>query len=192
MRDDPRRHDEGFDALIDRVVREMMDVEPRPGMRERVRARIEAPRAGWWSFTLPRLAVAGAVAALLVMAVISRSTRPAPDAVPSAVSEARPSATPSASPEASRPSAGRPTLPAPPRFAAAPRRPEPAPAREDRLVRAASLDAAAAPAVEIAPIPDIEPIRIAALSQTPIVASEIRMVPLAMDQIEIAPLTVPR
>jgi hypothetical protein len=222
MRDDPRlpragsrgRHDDRLDALIDRVVREMMDVDPRPGMRERVRARLEAASSRKWTLTFPRLVLAGGVVALMLVAFISKSTRPASDDATTITSEARPGGSAPASAAPPKQAANTPIPQVEPqrsadrterrRPAAPPHKPELAASQAQRLVRAASIDAASldaappevaaavAPAVEIAPVTDIDPIRIARLSQTPIVPSEIRIAPLAMDQIEVAPLTLPR
>ena len=69
MADDGR-----LDAAIDRVAREMLDVEPVAGLRERVLDRIAFPRRGpAWAW----VAVPAAAAAIMVFAVLlQRSTEP--------------------------------------------------------------------------------------------------------------------
>ena len=61
-----------LDAAIDQAVRRMMAVEPRPGMRGRVLARIGEPQP--WAF--PRFAYAAAAAAIIILAVVM--WKPAP------------------------------------------------------------------------------------------------------------------
>jgi hypothetical protein len=184
--------DDKLDEAIDRAVREMMAVEPRPGMRHRVRKRLEARRR---IFTVPRIAtVAAAAAVLLIVTMTTRSTRPAPETVST---DARPAAAPS-TPSSRTPSI-TPTNPAPATTVVR-HRPSDAPATPSRQVQAASIDAAILPdaAVRIAPIAAIDPIRVANLSETamplqvPIVTNEIRIVPIAVDPIDIPPLTEPR
>ena len=61
-----------LDKAIDRVAREMLDVEPPADLRERVLDRIETPRRGFaWTW----IAVSAAAAAILVVALLlSRQT----------------------------------------------------------------------------------------------------------------------
>jgi hypothetical protein len=63
--------DSRLDAAIDQAVRQIMDVEPPPGLRRRVLARLDgrAPAAApvaWW----PRLGIAAATMAAIVLAVV--------------------------------------------------------------------------------------------------------------------------
>ncbi len=74
-----------LDEAIDRTVREMMDVDPRPGLSRRVRARLDAPRATW--LTLPRLAAGAALVGVAIIAIVLVTRTPAP--VPQQVSVAR-------------------------------------------------------------------------------------------------------
>jgi hypothetical protein len=60
-----------LDFEIDRAVREMLDVEPPPGLRGRVLDRIESPHRG---FTWIWIAAPIAAAAILILAVILPST----------------------------------------------------------------------------------------------------------------------
>lgn len=74
-----------LDEAIDHTVREMMDVDPRPGLSRRVRARLDAPRATW--LTLPRLAAGAALVGVAIIAIVLVTRTPAP--VPQQVSVAR-------------------------------------------------------------------------------------------------------
>ena len=58
-----------IDRAIDRAVREMMQVDPPPGLRRRVLARLDAPERR--SYFLPRSAVAVMALVLLIAASIS-------------------------------------------------------------------------------------------------------------------------
>jgi hypothetical protein len=58
-----------IDRAIDRAVRKMMQVDPPPGLRRRVMARIEQPQRR--SFFVPAFAVAAAGVAVLVLGVIA-------------------------------------------------------------------------------------------------------------------------
>jgi hypothetical protein len=70
-----------IDRAIDRAVRKMMQVDPPPGLRRRVMARIEKPERR--SFFLPAFAVAAAGVAVLVLGVIATLNNRA-DPVPAA------------------------------------------------------------------------------------------------------------
>ncbi len=76
-----------LDRAIDRAVREMMHVDPPPGLRRRVLSRITAPveRRPW---LLPRYAIVAAVLVILVLSatLMRRGVRPpVPAAAPPAV-----------------------------------------------------------------------------------------------------------
>jgi len=66
-----------LDSAIDRAVRGMTQVDPRPGLRHRVTERLHAParRGSWW---LPALAVPALGALVLLAIVLSRSPQPQP------------------------------------------------------------------------------------------------------------------
>jgi hypothetical protein len=101
------RRDSPLDLAIDRAVRRMMHVDPPPGLRRRVLARLEAPPARASLF--PRFAIAAAALAMLVLAVFvaRRDTHPpvpAPGPQPAATSAAAnpaPIAVPAPAPSAS-------------------------------------------------------------------------------------------
>jgi len=176
--------DKYLDDAIDRAVREMMDVEPRPGMRQRVFARLDEPRNS--ILTAPRLATAAAVlAALLVLTFMIRSSERAPDAI--VVQDRPPAAATGASMEP-RDVEPKPTQ------AVYTRAKVTTPRKQDIPVRAASVDTVETTdgTVRIEPMTPMEPISIAKLEPEPIVSGEIRIKPLTIEQIEIAPLTPPR
>jgi hypothetical protein len=88
------RHDSPLDRAIDRAVREMMQVDPAPGLRRRVLASLQPVTAQRAPFAL-RFGWAAAMVAVVIAALIyttNRSTRPAAvDPVSSqAASELRP------------------------------------------------------------------------------------------------------
>jgi len=117
MNEDLRDSDDGvLDRAIDRAVRTMMRVEPPPGLRRRVLARLEA-RPDTTLF--PRLAVGLAAVALLVLAVAvlfepaqGPVTRPAER---SAATRPSPGAAPADQPAPRAPAAETPRATAPPR-----------------------------------------------------------------------------
>src|SRR3954447_21931030 len=82
--------DSALDAAIDRAVREMLNAEPRAGLRHRVLARLHDRPTRMLS--VPRLAFASAllVALLVILVFSTRRTMPAPTPV---VADARPPAT---------------------------------------------------------------------------------------------------
>ena len=190
--------DERLDEAIDRAVRDMMNVEPRPGLRERVLAELNGPpaRIALW----PRLAFGGAalaVAAVLVALLVSRppesqndiriaTSRPTPS-----TSTANPPSVPTPQPGSTRDTSrkdGEPR-PAPPS-----RVPGPGPrsGAEDRLIQAASIDIVEAPAA--APIATeglrpLDPIGVASLTPVGVSHSEIDIPAITIEQIDITPLS---
>ena len=73
------RHDSPLDRAIDRAVREMMQVDPAPGLRRRVLARLQPATAQRAPFAL-RFGWVAAMVAVVIAALIyatNRSTRPA-------------------------------------------------------------------------------------------------------------------
>jgi len=179
--------DEQLDAAIDRAVREMMDAEPRPGMRQRVftrlEAQLEAPQRSM--LTRPRLATAAAVlAAVLVLTfIIQPRERP---------TESTAQAGPAAA--AIEPRAKPMDIDDRPRRAVQALPKVEARRSQEMQVQAASVETIEPPyaTVQIQPMEPIEPIGFARLEPEPIAAGEIRINPLAIDAIEIATLTPPR
>jgi hypothetical protein len=188
---DNRRDDSQLDAAIDRAVRDLMSVEPRAGLRERVLAELtgEPARAAWW----PRLALgsaAVAVAAVVLLTVFNRPPELQPP-VDRTVAGATPQAAPPGKDEETIKLPGA-TPPAhvdvPQAQAATPRA-----VVQDRLVQAASLAAnepiTVEPMTAVEPLAPIEPIRIAPL-ETPAGLDSIK--PITIARIQITPLTPQR
>jgi hypothetical protein len=186
MKPDDMKFDDGeADAAIDRAVREMMSAEPRADFGRRVRARLECPAR--IVFTIPRLAAVAALTAAVALFVLTRDNRPTPPPPRVAVHTApvtRPGPTtpdrPAVTPEVPRTMATE-----------APERATPAP---DRPVQAASIDVSelADVAADVEPLKAIAPIALSVMTQEPITKPEIRITPLDVSPIEIAPLITPR
>lgn len=181
------QHEPGtrVDAAIDRELRRMVSLDPAPGLRRRVLARLDARAAGpaWW----PRLAAAGAALALVVLAVlflrpnhvppqdtlaVDAPARPAPAAPgPEATLAHEDSPSDAPSPRVSARTPVVEDLPPPPRmdtvFGGAP----------DGRIAAASADPVEAVTLpvhaETGALPTLDPIEIA-----PIVISPIEIRPL--------------
>ncbi len=175
-----------LDAAIDRAVREMMSVEPRADLRQRVMAELleEPARATLW----PRLAFGSAALAAAVLIALMLVNRPADPPVDQTIAGAQP---PASAPDATGPATGN----APKGIAGGPAivvGPKPQigargpviggrPVIEDRPVQAASIDTTELIVIEpMAPVERLKPIE-------PIVFS-----PIALAPIEITPLTPPR
>jgi hypothetical protein len=188
---DNRRGDSRLDAAIDRAVRDLMSVEPRAGLRERVLAELtgEPARAAWW----PRLALGSAAVAVAVVVLLMIANRPAER--PHVDRPIAGAVTPEAEPgnTGSPPEPDKPTLPM---RAGAPsvRTPAQRPVVEDRLVQAASIEASEPIAIEpmaaVERLAPIDPIRIARL-ETP-AGLDISIKPITIARIEITPLTPQR
>jgi hypothetical protein len=177
--------DKQIDHAIDRAVREMMQVDPRPGMRARVIARVSRPepRTNPWM----RITAAGSlVAALLFVTIMLGRPEPAPGPTPTTIAEAprsapqQPVATPLTQPE-------RAPVRRVPRQAAPP-------LAESRLVQAASFEAAEPfePSVTIDPIAPIEAIQVTELTTKAIDSTEITIPPIPVATIDVAPLPPPK
>jgi hypothetical protein len=188
-----------LDAAIDRAVREMMSAEPRADLRERVLSELQdAPaRTTLW----PRLAFGSAALAVTVVAMLVLVDRPADRPVEQVAV--------STSPAAESPRLGHVDPPAPARTASAPLDrgrirsdgPESAPtprgrAGTDRPIQAASIGAAEsvaiAPMIPLARLDPIEPIALSRLDASHIPAPIVDIKPIAIEHIEIAPLTPQR
>jgi hypothetical protein len=173
-----------LDAAIDRAVREMMRVEPRADLRERVMAELveEPARATWW----PRLAFGSAALAAAVLIVLMLVNRPVDRPVDRTIAQTQPPpSAPARTGETTGPATGtEPTIIAGGRTVVAGRKPRTVPRTpviEDRLVQAASIDTTELVAIEpMAPVERLKPIE------------PIAFVPIAIAPIEIRPLTPPR
>jgi hypothetical protein len=117
-----------LDVAIDRAVRQMMAVDPPPGLRRRVLARLKQPDASAWGF-LPRFAMACGALAVIVLAVVMMrpggvapaqestlvsTTALQPEPAPPVVAEAPPS---TLAPPAAVPGPRSEPLPPPPQMA---------------------------------------------------------------------------
>lgn len=66
------RTERDIDNAIDRAVRDIMSVDPRPDLRRRVLSRLERPERAWFFF--PQLAAAAALIVIVVAAALLRNT----------------------------------------------------------------------------------------------------------------------
>ena len=181
---------QGLDAAIDRAVREMLSVEPPPGLRGRVLDRIESPRRsiGWIWIAGP--VAAAAVILVAVLASWRHSAQPEPPAGPSIAKVEQNLGSP-------------PVLQAPkfsesPNVISIPVRSAPAPGEQPSRhgVEARLLVAAVAPATDDAsgvdPLTPIVPITVPAVRPADIAHQEIAIGPLApIGELQVAPLSPP-
>lgn len=175
--------DTRLDDAIDRTVREMMNVDPGPGLSRRVLARLETPRTPW--LTVPQLAAAAALVAVTVVALVLVTRTPAPVSQQVAVTPRPPVAAPPSEEPVPSPSTGR-TPPIasimPPRVRFEPRQPRAAEelppfvtsARVEPLASMIPIEVPPAgpralelPEVVVAPLATIEPVRVEPLSSRP-------------------------
>jgi hypothetical protein len=174
-----------LDEAIDRAVREMLEVEPRPDLRARIVERIETRRRGGPRTTPPlRWLVAPLAAAALIAAAVfvARRSEPVPQAPIVATAPDR-------------------RLPAPPRVSTAeppeqPARPvvaAPRPVRQaGGTVAAASFAGEASAAAALAPLKTIAPIAVEPIAHDTIAPAEVAVRPLnTISDVQIAPLTPP-
>jgi hypothetical protein len=172
-----------LDAAIDRAVREMMSVEPRADLRQRVMAElVEKPsRAALW----PRFAFGSAALAAAAIVVLMLVNRPADPPVDQTSASTQPATAPGSTGEATGPATGT----APKVVARGPaivnrgkpRTVAPRPVIEDRPVQAASIDTTEVIVIEpVGPVERLKPIEPIALS------------PIVLAPIEITPLRPPR
>ena len=203
---DKRFSDRQLDDAIDRVVRDIMSVEPRPDLRARVLAQLDGPsaRIAFW----PRLAFATLALILAIAAVVtlrqgvadhvdapqiatsppSPGTSPESAAPRSASTSKAPSPSTDAAAATPRSASGAPNGSRPPRTGTTtPSRSQPV---QDRVVQAASIqsvDDATAEPPPVAPADDIRPTGFVNLK--PIAQSEIVITPITVERIEITPLS---
>jgi hypothetical protein len=191
-RSDARGPQDRIDLAIDRAVREMLDVEPREDLRDRVIARLPAPNSqlpasgvrlpafGW---TLGSLAAA---AIILLAVFVARHNEPVPaQASVVAAAPERPVA----------PEGLPPAVPAAPQQAA-PRSavtvPAEAHAAAARTVGAAAYRDADSAVAAIEPLSRIAPIAMPPIVHEEIAPAEIAVRPLnAISEVQIAPMTPP-
>jgi hypothetical protein len=169
--------DRYLDDAIDRTVRDMMDVDPAPGLSRRVLARIDEP-ATRRAFASPRLAVLTALGAAVVVLAIAMLFRSAPHDPP------RIAATPRSQPTdqpLQRLMPDPTQFPLPPPVSTRTATPSRRAANVDRLMEAASL--ARDTDVVIAPLGVMDPIRFAPVGPQTIVVATI-----GIDPIQVAPL----
>jgi hypothetical protein len=155
--------------LLDRTLRAMVSGEGPGDLRRRVLARLEAPRRRRW-LAPAWAAVAAAVVAVALLLPIERRGAPprtAEQAVPPAVTR-EPAASPTPAPAA----------------------PEP-PARVPVLALAARASDPAPTAPSLPPLPDPEPITIAALEPGDLALEPLAMDPLVLPSLAMEPLTDP-
>ncbi len=185
-----------FDAAIDRAVREVLDVEPRADLRERVLRRIEA---GGGSSALVASAfrrkilwsvVPLAAAAVLIVALLpSKAPVSPPDTarvtgIETPGTPANPSSASVSTPRAARASA--------PSRAVRSRRAARTPHAAERVVIAATVDPATGAMSHIAPLETITPIEVAPMAQHVIAPAEIAVRPLdPIAEVQVAPLNPP-
>jgi hypothetical protein len=179
-----------IDDAIDRAVREIMSVEPRAGLRGRVLAELESPRIQPSSLLL----FAGAAALASIAAVVFIWSRPSPDpAVQEAVlREQSPVVPPSAAPATA--SVTPPAVQSRQKSAPTP----PATGHRTQLPRfpARGTVAAANVAPDVTVLPGMRSETAAPLPQSgtapEIAIPAIRIQPLTVDRIVVAPIPPPR
>ena len=171
------RSERNIDDAIDRAVREIMDVEPSAGLRRRVLDRLEHPQSAW--LTMPRLAAAAALVAIVFAAVLFRAGAPEPT-VPSTVARVDPK--PPVVETGPAPRHSGPEVVDVPPVSSTPREKSlifPAPGTVAATSLAGDVNVAAEPLEPIAPIMlgDAEP-------------SGIAPKPIAIEPLNIAPITI--
>jgi hypothetical protein len=191
--------DSHLDAAIDRAVREMMSVEPRADLRQRVMAELaeEPARTTLW----PRLAFGSAALAVLVVLMFLFIKRPTDRAVEQTIVGSQP---PASAPGSTRGATGPATGTAPKTADSGPVRVDGSPVRtgarraigEDRPVQAASIDMAEPIAIEpmasVERLKPIDRIGFSSLEAPEVSATEISIKPITIERIEITRLTPPR
>jgi hypothetical protein len=199
MEDGQAHSEQGrIDRAIDSAVREMLDVEPLPGMRGRVLQRIQTEDPTFFGRKLLWAALPLAAAAVVILSVLlprQREQQPAPVATAVNTQPQNPAVAPP--PPSTAPRAPRTTPAIEPRPAVVAQRvPRPASAataRPDRVVAAAASFTASEPADGgIAPLEAIAPIEVAPVAPRALAQADIAMRPLTpITELVIAPLTPP-
>jgi hypothetical protein len=105
------QHDTAVDRAIDRAVRDMMQIDPPPGLRRRVLSRLESPAARR-TFSLAPYAWAAAALMILVIGMIAARDRTLAPAGPVATSQSvQTAAAPAPAPEVRLPEPLPPPIP---------------------------------------------------------------------------------
>ena len=178
-----------FDDAIDGAVREMLDVEPRADLRDRVVASAFRRNQGTGvasAFRRKPFVFAAAAAAVILLAVFvaGRSEPVAPQApvVAHAPDQQLPAEIVAPAPAALE---TRPAAAAQPKISSRP-------ARRPQEVAAVSFDGDVGGAVTIAPLKRLAPIAIAPITQDSIAPADLSMRALdPINEVQIAPLTPP-
>ena len=195
MSSNQRYERRAIDEAIDRTVGEMMEIDPRPGLRRRVQSRIEKPfgrRAPWWRGSFVMLPAAALL--LIIVAVVTSRW-------PESSVEVAQTSTPVAPSAPSAPSA--PLAPSAPVAPPAPSAVPPLPSRSDALfgprrdrVSAASIASSAPAPAFVDPVPTVD--EAGSLAPAPIVVSplpqmqELRIAPIEIQRITVPALSPPR
>jgi len=178
MKPDDRR--DPADLAIDRAVRDMMSAEPRPGMRQRVLARIQEPERRM--YPLLKFAVAGISIALVVGVALRIANRPE-IAVTRSTTPPRSSPVVKSAPPTSTPSTATPSI-----ETAAIR--ELAPLAPPGLVVAQSLAEAVEPTEPIEALQAPAAVTVSTIeSGVPTRLSDIIIEGIAIKSLQVAPLT---
>lgn len=186
-----------LDAAIDRAVRQMVALEPPPGLRHRVLARLKQRETPAWGF-FPRFALAGAALAVVILAVtmiqpnapvavpqesaVVATASPAPEAAPSSVSQAPADAV---APSSGTAQPRREPLPAPPQMA------EVFGTRDSRVAAASVVDVP----LDDPSTPETEPgttFRSPIAGLPPLRIEDLKVLPLQVTPLRINPLLAPR
>jgi hypothetical protein len=174
-----------LDVAIDRAVRQMMAVDPPPGLRHRVIARLKHQEAPAWRF-LPRFAMAGGALAVIVLAVVMM--RPGASVAPpqeSVVATTAPQPQPAPPTVAEAP----PRIVTPPPTVAGPRR-EPLPAPPQMAEVFGTRDARVA-AATVADVPMDDPFTPETEPGTTFRSPIAGLPPLRIEDLQVLPLQVP-
>jgi hypothetical protein len=180
-----------IDAAIDRAVRDMMQIDPLPGMRHRVLGRIQRRASSFRVLGFHGWKLAFAAAALVAIGVAAAVLRPtAPSPSPTALSQFPPAPSPSSTALSRLPTAPSPPSTAPPPSRFAPARATVFGPRRDR-VSAATVDTAGPGSTPV----DVDELAagVPRLVVTPLrQVTDIQVAPLAIRPIAIQPLLTPR
>jgi hypothetical protein len=168
-----------LDDAIDDAVRDMMAVEPRPGMPQRVLARLQSTTQPW--LTIPRLAAGAALA--MAVAIIVLFVDRTPNELPNRTVMVH-------APQPSRPSSHGVPIPDSPVLPAKPPPGRPAP-RVGAAAYESSTEATPTP-VRITPLDPVVPITIGRVEPDVIETKEIMIPALTVDPLEVEPLSPPR